>query len=120
MLRIIGQFMIVLTALAAGNILSSIFHLPLPGSMLGMFLLLLGLLAGMVKLSWVEGAADSNLRHMTLLFIPPVVGLFLNWGAVHIQLWKVLLVLSLSSLCILLGTGYSVELYEKRKRRRNE
>ncbi|RXZ01871.1 CidA/LrgA family protein [Fictibacillus sp. S7] len=120
MLRFIGQFVIILATLAAGNALSSFFHLPVPGSILGMFLLFLGLLTGVVKLRWVQGVANSHLRHMTLLFIPPVVGLFLNWGAVHIQLWKVLLVLSLSSLCILLGTGYSVELYEKRKRRRNE
>ncbi|MGG1572357.1 CidA/LrgA family protein [Fictibacillus sp. NRS-1165] len=119
MKTLLWQFGIILMALGAGNAASAFFHLPLPGSIIGMFLLLAGLLTGIVKLEWVEGAANYHLRHMTLLFIPPVVGLFLNWGTVHVQIWKVLIVLSLSSLCILLGTGFSVEYYEKRKRRRD-
>jgi holin-like protein len=48
---------------------------PIPGGVLGLLLLYLGLSTGLVKLKWVEDTAAFLLRHMLLLFIPVTLGL---------------------------------------------
>ena len=48
---------------------------PIPGSVAGLLLLLLALICGVIKLPWVEKAADLFLHHMVLLFVPVTVGL---------------------------------------------
>jgi holin-like protein len=58
----------------AGN---TLLHIPLPGNVLGMLLLLGALFAGWVKLSWFENTARFLLRHMMLFFAPTIVGTLL-------------------------------------------
>ncbi len=47
---------------------------PLPGNVLGLILFAACLFAGVVKLRWVEEAAEFLLRHMLLFFAPVIVG----------------------------------------------
>jgi holin-like protein len=49
--------------------------IPIPGGVLGLILLYLGLATGLIKLKWVEDTAAFLLRHMLLLFIPVTLGL---------------------------------------------
>jgi holin-like protein len=49
-------------------------HVPLPENVIGMILLLIALLAGVVKIEWVEQAADFLLHNMMLFFAPFFVG----------------------------------------------
>lgn len=68
-----------------GLVLLSVFQLvgmalhrlgiPIPGGVLGLILLYLGLSTGLIKLKWVESAGAFLLRHMLLLFIPVTLGL---------------------------------------------
>lgn len=48
---------------------------PLPGGVIGLLLFTFALAAGLVKVEWVEKTATFLVRHMTLLFIPMMVGL---------------------------------------------
>lgn len=47
---------------------------PLPANVLGMVFLAVALFSGVVKLRWVEPAANVLLRHMLMLFLPFVIG----------------------------------------------
>jgi holin-like protein len=114
--RLIIQFFVILTALLIGNAIVRFFHLPFSGSIVGMVLLLVVLCTGLVKVNWVSAAADLHFNHMTLLFIPPIVGIFFKLNMLQGQSWKLILVLIISSLLGLLGTGYTAELYEKFKK----
>jgi holin-like protein len=57
----------------AGTVLERAAHLPLPGNVIGLILLLGALLAGWVKLEWVEDTAARLLKHMMLFFAPLIV-----------------------------------------------
>ena len=49
--------------------------IPVPGSVLGVVLLFLLLAVGVIKLAWVEEAADYLLKHLMFFFVPVAVGL---------------------------------------------
>ncbi|WP_307337828.1 CidA/LrgA family protein [Caldalkalibacillus uzonensis] len=65
-----------------------------------MLLLFLALWSGMMKLEWVEQAADLHLKHMTLFFIPPIVGIVYFADVFLRQGITVLLVIMISSVCV--------------------
>lgn len=67
-------WLVLLVSLLAGELLSSFFKLPLPGPVLGMVLLALGLGFRRRSRPQVERAADSLLEHLPLLFVPAGVG----------------------------------------------
>jgi holin-like protein len=79
--------------------------LPIPGGVLGLLLLYAGLQTGVVKLKWVERAANFLLRHMVLFFIPLTVGLIDMGALLSHQVWAICTSLVLSFLAVLLVTG---------------
>ncbi|MDB5046655.1 MAG: murein hydrolase transporter LrgA [Deinococcus sp.] len=92
----------VLVAFAAlGEGLMRLLHWPLPGSVVGMVLLWAALGLRLVRLDWIEPAADGVLGVLGLLFIPATVGAvqFLGAGAA----WGLWLLVLLAGL--LLGAG---------------
>jgi holin-like protein len=101
-----------------GNTLVSLLHLPLPGSVVGMLLLFLLLLLGACKIHWVEDGAFFHLKHITLLFIPPIISVVHYTAIFKQEGWKLLIILIVSSFSILLATAYVAECYDKMKRRK--
>jgi holin-like protein len=59
-----------------GDVLKSALHLPLPGAVIGMLALLLALMIYGSVPDALARASQPLLSHMSLLFIPPGVGLF--------------------------------------------
>ncbi|WP_307794893.1 CidA/LrgA family protein [Alkalihalobacillus sp. BA299] len=94
-----------------------IFQVPLPGSVVGMILLFVSLLAGIVKIEWIEQISSFQMRHLTMLFIPFIVSVFISSKFQEILQWNVLIILIVSSICCLLGSAFAVEWYEKIKRK---
>lgn len=116
-LSLILQLLIILAFLLLGYGTANIFHIPLPGSVVGMILLFVFLVTGILKVSWIEKVASFQFKHLTLLFIPPIVSLFLSSALGEIFNLYILIILVISSLCSMLGTAYFVEWYEKFKGR---
>lgn len=114
----IFQILILLGFLQLGSLITAVFHVPLPGSVVGMIFLFLFLLTGVMKLRWIEKAATLQLKHVTLLFIPPIVSLCLSPKLLEVFHWYILMILLVSSICSLLGTAFFVEWFEKMKRRK--
>ncbi|MFY4777354.1 CidA/LrgA family protein [Metabacillus sp. RGM 3146] len=111
------QLIIILVFLLFGKLISTIFHIPIPGSVIGMIMLLVALIAGFMKLEWIEKVAAFQIKHLTLLFVPLVIGLFLSPNLMSLLDLSFIFALIISSLCCLLGTAFSVEWFEKQKRR---
>ncbi|WP_221088271.1 CidA/LrgA family protein [Deinococcus aquaedulcis] len=86
---------------AAGEALVGALRLPLPGAVVGLALLWAALGLGVVKLAWIEPAADGLLGVLGLLFVPATAGAvqFLSAGAAW-GLWLLTLTAAL-----LLGAG---------------
>lgn len=74
-MKIIRAFIIILAIAWLGEILNKGLHIPIPGSVLGMIVLLLCLLLGIIKLSQIQEVSDFLLSHLAILFIPSGVGL---------------------------------------------
>lgn len=74
---------ILLAFLYAGNAISALLHLPLPGSVLGMVMLAAALHFRVVRPEWVRPASDPLIRHMSLLYIPPGVGVMVYFGLIR-------------------------------------
>lgn len=88
---------------ALGEGLARLLRLPLPGSVLGLGLLWLSLGLGVVRLGWLEGAADHLLGVLGLLFVPATVG-FTDYLSARAA-WGLWLLVMLAGL--LAGAGVS-------------
>lgn len=69
------QILVLIGLDKVGYLLAERLHLPLPGNLIGMLLLLALLASGLVRLRWIESGALFLLRHLAFFFIPIAVGL---------------------------------------------
>lgn len=94
---------------AAGELLSSALDLPIPGSVLGMLLLLGALLSGGVKLEWVDREGELLVKNMSVMFVPPGVGIVTYLALLKSEALPIFGALILSFLVTLITTAKVVE-----------
>jgi holin-like protein len=80
-LMISGMFYLMILWMA-GEFLAELLHLPIPGNVVGMVLLTIGLNLGWIKLEAVKPACDLLTWNMAFLFVPPGVGLMLYFDLI--------------------------------------
>jgi len=73
--KYIKQLLIILFVSFIAEIMEYLIPLPVSASVYGLVLMLLGLMTGIIPLEKVEGAADYLVGIMTLMFVPPTVGI---------------------------------------------
>jgi holin-like protein len=117
-LKYLKQLLIILTAYFLGEVLHSIFHLPVPGSVLGLILLFIALYTGLVKVEMIEDVCEFLLSNMSFLFIPAGVGLMVSFGVLKGKWAAFLTIIIVSTILVWLVTVYTVKLL--RKGQRNE
>ena len=98
----ISGFAIIFACLLIGEGISELFHLPIPGNVIGMMVLTASLMLGAVRLEQVKAVADGLLKHLALLFVPPGVGLLLYGDALK-EAWLPLGVSLILSTIVVLG-----------------
>ena len=102
----IGLMVYALTALFAlqllGELLVRWLHLPLPGALAGMLLLLAALLAYGRIPDALERVAGSLLQNMMLLFIPAIAGVMLHFERIARE-WLPFLVAGIAGAAITLA-----------------
>jgi holin-like protein len=98
---------------ALGELTSSSLNLSIPGSVLGMLYLLGALLCGAVKLEWVEDEAELFVRNMSVMFVPPGVGIVTYLGLLKSQSVPVFGALIISFLITIITTAKTVELLRR-------
>lgn len=81
---------------ALGEALARGFHLPLPGPVLGLALLLVALRIEALRAP-VAAAAEALLAHLSLLFVPVGVGVITHLALLSQYGWKLLLAIVLST-----------------------
>lgn len=65
---------------ALGNWIVDVLALKIPGSVIGMVLLLLLLMTKIIRVEWIEDSAGFLTKHLAFFFIPIAVGL-MSYGA---------------------------------------
>jgi holin-like protein len=89
----LSQLLILIAIYVGSNYIVELINLPIPGSVLGMILLFLGLSIGIVKLTYIEKAAEFLIKHLALFFVPYAVGLMTYGDLIKSSGWKLLLMI---------------------------
>jgi holin-like protein len=89
-----------------GEIISRWLAVPIPGSVLGMGLMLAALGAGVVRLSWIEEGAELLLAHLALFFIPAGVGVMVHFDLLKSQWLPVVVATVVSTFVVMAVTGW--------------
>lgn len=74
-MKLYVQLMIILWFSLLGETLSNLLHLPVPGSIIGLFCLFLALQFKWLRLRHVNDVGHFLLGNMTILFLPAAVGI---------------------------------------------
>lgn len=111
----IRGFAILFSLQAVGELLSQWLELPLPGSVVGMMLMLAGLRAGLIQLQWVSDAASLLLNNLTMLFVPAGVGVMVYFDLIEQQWLPLLVATVVSTLAVLAVTGLTSKWLTKKR-----
>lgn len=92
-----------------GELLNKILPLPVPSGVYGLFLLLLLLCTGVLKLSDIEATGNFLLDIMPILFIPAAVGLIESYGDMQAVLVPLVVICLVSTVVVMAVTGKVAE-----------
>ncbi len=93
-----------------GELIVWILGIPIPGSVLGMILLVSFLLSESFDLEDVESEAEFFVDNMSIMFIPPAVGIIVYWELVEAQIIAIFGTLVLSFFITFIGISKVMEL----------
>ena len=79
-LKVIIQVIILYVFSMLGNLLQTIFHLPISGSIIGLFLLLAALMLKIIPVPAIKQGSEFLLLFLTLFFVPATIGI-MNYPA---------------------------------------
>ena len=96
-----------------GELISRVLNLPIPGNVLGMGLLLLGLMTKRVDVKWIEEAAELLLSNMGLFFVPAGVGVMVYGDLIAAEWLPISLATVLSTFVVMAVTGKLAQKLER-------
>jgi len=126
-LKIIRQIAVILFFYVLGEIVSKllIIILPsifIPGSILGMFLLVIGIVTKIVKKEWIEDVAVFLTSNMAFFFIPAAVGIIEYADVLKDSAWRILAFILTSTILSFFVIYFSIKsiLWLQGRRRTHE
>lgn len=107
--RTLIQILFITALSLIGQWLSTTFTLPMPGNLIGMFLLLTLLFTGIVKEEHIDLGGDLLLKYMSFFFIPAGVGILAYLDIIG-SLWlQWLSIIAISTTLVMMITAAAVE-----------
>lgn len=91
-MKLYVQLMIIFAISIVGEGISLLFHLPIPGSIIGLILLFLALQFKILRLRHVSMVGNFLLANMTILFLPPAVGIMDKFHVIAPYLLPIILI----------------------------
>ncbi|MCU5773198.1 CidA/LrgA family protein [Erwiniaceae bacterium BAC15a-03b] len=107
--RYLRAFAIIYLCLYAGNGLSALLPITIPGSILGMLILFALLASQIVPAKWVKPGCHLLIRYMALLFVPISVGVMSYTDILSAQFGPIVVSCVVSTLVVLVIVGVSSE-----------
>ena len=90
---------------AAGEVLNQLLPFPVPAGVYGLFLLLICLVIGVVKLEMLEVTGNWMLDAMPIMFLPACVGIMESFGELKAVLVPVVVIAVVSAGLVMSVTG---------------
>lgn len=117
-IRIIVQLALLYVISFIGGVLHNLLHIPLPGSIIGLVLLFIGLSVKVIPAKWMEDGAGFILAYLPLFFIPATVGVInypslLSWSGALL-----LVVVVISTMITMVAAGTMSQVLEKQRLKR--
>lgn len=107
------QFAIIMSFLAAGELIVWLTGVPIPSSIIGMILLAASLKTGLVKLRHVESLSNFLVHNLGFFFVPAGVGLMNCLGLIADQWLPIVSSTVISTFVIIAFTGWAHRLVRK-------
>lgn len=104
-MRYLRQFSIILFISLIGEIIHLFISLPIPASIYGLLLMLIGLKTKLIPLNAVEDASMFLIEIMPVMFIPAAVGLLDSWGVLGSILVPFIVITLVSTILVMVITG---------------
>ncbi len=112
----IRQLLIIFGCLYSGKFFVGITGAKLPPSIVGLFLMLLLLMTGLVKIKDVEGVGNFFNKNIAFFFVPAGVAIMAYFGMLVSYFWTILLSTIVSIILVLIVTGWSHQLLRKKRK----
>ena len=104
-MKYLKQFLIIIGVSCIGELLNYLIPLPIPASIYGLVIMLGLLISKKLKLDAVKETADFLISIMSVMFIPPCVGLIASWDQLK-PFWVSVIVISIvSTILVMIATG---------------
>ncbi|MHB1421213.1 MAG: CidA/LrgA family protein [Bacillota bacterium] len=107
--RVVRGFTYLVGLQFVGEFISRQYHLPLPGNVIGLLLIVLALIIGLIKLEAVEEAADLLTTNLMLMLIPLSVGIIAVLDLVKKEAPAIIASTVLSTFIVMVVTGKVVD-----------
>lgn len=118
-MKYVKQFGIILLISFLGEALNAVLPFPIPGSIYGMVLLLIGLMLHWIPLSAVHETGNFLIELMPLMFIPAGVGLMTSFSVLRPVCIPVLVITFVSTVLVMAACGRITQ-FSIRHRRQHE
>lgn len=102
------------------EVISTILHLKIPGSILGLVVLFILLQTNIVKLKWIEIGGNWLVAELLLFFIPSAVGIVQYKHLLMDNGVKIITVIFISSSLVMICSGLLAERMAKRKEKKEK
>lgn len=113
----LGSFTLILACQLVGETLVALFGLPLPGSVLGLLLLFLVLLARRRIGRSLERVSRGILANLGLLFVPVAVGMMTQVEALTAEAVPIAAAVLIGTVVTMLVTGWTMQVLDRRSRK---
>ncbi|MCY6370261.1 CidA/LrgA family protein [Clostridium ganghwense] len=114
-MKLLRQSSIILIIWFSGELLHTTLNLPIPGSVLGMLILLTCLCTRVIKLDMIEEFSNFLLDHLAFFFIPAGVGLISCFPILKDNWIAIIAISFFSTIIIMSSTGIIVQSMIRRR-----
>ncbi|KGX91095.1 murein hydrolase LrgA [Pontibacillus halophilus JSM 076056 = DSM 19796] len=114
LIQIVIQIAVLFGFSFVGGWLGQTLNLPIPGSIIGLILLFIGLLTKVVPVPFVEKGATTLLHYLTLLFVPATVGIMNYLDIFTGKRLLLVAVVIISTLCTMAASGLTAQVLGKK------
>ncbi|MCG8710481.1 CidA/LrgA family protein [Brenneria sp. 4F2] len=111
--RYLRAFALIYLCLYAGNAISALLPIVIPGSIIGMLILFALLASQILPSDWVKPGCHLFIRHMAMLFVPIGVGVMNYYDLLSQQFGPIVISCLVSTFFVMLVVGFSTQLMQR-------
>ena len=104
-MKLLKQFMIILTVSLAAEAMGFFIPLPIPASIYGILLMLVLLISGIIKVDTVKEVSSFLIEIMPIMFVPAAVGLMQSHRLLAPSLGAYVVIIAVSTVAVMAISG---------------